>query len=340
MQKFVLVLLFFCTSLIADEKSQYLRKVHIEITSSYTNQKVDAQVFIDKQRIVDGQLVKPGSYQLQIQYIDYTTIHKDITILASNEPFLIQETLIAKPRQISFEPIPINSFTCFVDAHEILDGNTGQKVEFRDEFKPGKEQCFIVKFKKYETQVLKTVIPPGEGPYVLEVPLLELSQLEFTIRKNSVELDSVEYQYEFRFDDKPVEKHHMKMEKGIGRFYYTVMMPENAKSFQAYIGYKFLERSIKRFRPGMSLSRPENLSVSKLIEHLDIVAKRDLGRLGSLEVMERFLKGFRHREMLKKLDDTQKDLFVSYLKSWEFSNEENRMRLQKVITEICLLFER
>lgn len=338
MHKYILVLLFLC-SIVADEKSQHhLRKVSIDITSSYTNEKINAQVFLNKELIAHEQQLKPGNYQLQIQHSGYTTLHKEITISEGSESFLIKEKLHAKPRQISFELFYTRHSRGCPDAHEVIDMNTGKKVEFRDEFKPGEEQCFAVKFKQYQTRIVKAILPPGEDPYILQVPLIELYPLEFTIRKNSAVVDGIEYKYQFRFDNEPLEKHHIKIEKGIGRFYYTVMRPENAKNLRAYIGYKFLQRSIARFRSGMSLGRPENLSVPKFIEHLDIVAKKELGRLGSLQVVERFVKGFRHRKMLKQLDETQKDLLMNYLNSWKFDDEEHRVRLQKVIAKILSFY--
>jgi hypothetical protein len=112
------------------------------------------------------------------------------------------------------------------------------------------------------------------------------------------------------------------------------MVPPKAKNFRAHIGYMFLQRALARFRSGMSISRPENLSVPKLIEHLDRMAKGERGRRASLEVMEKLLKGYRNRKMLKQLHNTERDQLISYLESWKLGPAQDRVRLQVVVEAI------
>lgn len=284
--------------------------------------------------VTEGKRIRPGSYDLKVTQPGYSFgAIKTIDIAPSEDAYLINESLLAKNRQISFEMVDEKTRS-LVDAHEVIDLKTKKKVEFRDEFEPGKKVNFRVKFKKYQTVSTTTMIPPGEGPYILPVPLVELQPLEFTIRKNTEKIDGIEYQYNFSVDGKELEDHHIKMEKGIGRFYYTVMVPPKAKNFRAYIGYMFLQRALARFRSGMSISRPENLSVPKLIEHLDRMAKGERGRRASLEVMEKLLKGYRNRKMLKQLHNTERDQLISYLESWKLGPAQDRVRLQVVVEAI------
>lgn len=285
--------------------------------------------------VTEGGKIKPGSYNLKVSQPGYNFgANKTIDIPPSENPYLINESLLAKKRQISFQMLDKDTQT-LVESSEVVDLATKAKVTFADKFQPGQTSNFRVKFKKYQTVDTTTTIPAGEGPFALHVPLTKLVSIEFTIRKNKENVNGIEYEYTYSVDNKPLEEHHIEQEKGIGRTYYIVMVPPKAKNFRAFMGYMFIQRSLARFRSGMGLGRPENISVPKLITHLDrITTKDERGRRAALEVMEKLLKSFRNRKMLKQLHASERDQLISYLESWKLGTAQDRVRLQVVVEGI------
>ncbi|WP_372368140.1 hypothetical protein [Candidatus Uabimicrobium sp. HlEnr_7] len=279
--------------------------------------------------------IAAGIYDITISQPGYKTqVIKQQPITSS--PFVIKTTLIAKKRQISFEMVaysysnvsPQKIFnvqnnkqiafsvvrpqalflcSCLVDAHSVMNVKTNAQVKFRDTFQPGKQVHFIIQFAKYKTTEFIGVIPPGEGPYIIPVKLKRLTPLEFTIRKNTQIIDGVAYEYQFTTDGKRFEDHHIKVEKGIGRFYYTIMINPDAKNFRAFIGHSFSERSMKKFRSGMSIGRPECLSVPLFIDHCNKFKKEE-----AIGIINKFLKGFRHRKMLKNCSEQELKQLINY----------------------------
>ncbi|WP_372366904.1 hypothetical protein [Candidatus Uabimicrobium sp. HlEnr_7] len=296
-----------------------ISKYNVILVSKETDQKII---------ITNGQEVNSGYYDLYIEQPGFRPINKIINLSSNENTFTIRECLLAKNRQIEFQ---LDTRHGLVDIHEIINLENFQKIERDDEFMPGKEVNLRVFFKKYQTVSIRVVMPIGKDPYVLPIDLVQLTPLKFTIRKNKTKIDGIDYEYSFSIDDSPLEKHHIKIEKGIGRFYYTIMIPPETKIFKAYIGYLFLQRTMTRFRSGMSIGRPENLSVPKLVEHLDRISESKNVYDASLEVMERLLKGFRNRKMLKQLHNTEKDMLIRYIESWKLSSAQYRVRRQVVV---------
>ncbi|WP_372368142.1 hypothetical protein [Candidatus Uabimicrobium sp. HlEnr_7] len=268
--------------------------------------------------------------------------------LLTTYPFVIKTTLIAKKRQISFEINPYYSnvfprifdvknkkqisfsitkpqqpylYVChLVDVHSVINVKTNTKVEFRDTFQPGEQVHFLVQFIKYKTVEIIDVVPPGEGPYIIPVPLKKLKPLEFTIRKNTQIIDGLTYQYKFTTDGKPLEDIHLKVENGIGRFYYTIMIDPDAKVFRAFIGHSFLERSLKKFRSGMSIGRPEYLSVPLFIDHCSKFKKQQ-----AVDIINKFLKGFRNRKKLRNCSQQELQKLIDYLRTLADNDLEQKV---------------
>ncbi|WP_372368141.1 hypothetical protein [Candidatus Uabimicrobium sp. HlEnr_7] len=261
--------------------------------------------------------IAAGTYDITISQPGYKTkVIKQQSITTS--PFVIKATLVAKKRQISFEPK--NYTMACIDAHSVINVKTSAKVEFRDTFCSGEQVHFIIRFSTYNTVEIVDVIPPGEGPYIIPVPLKKLNPLEFTIRKNTQIIDGLTYQYKFTTDGKPLEDHHLKVENGIGRFYYTIMIDPDAKVFRAFIGHSFLERSLKKFRSGMSIGRPEYLSVPLFIDHCSKFKKQQ-----AVNIINKFLKGFRNRKMLKNCSQQELQQLIDYLRTLTDNDLEQKI---------------
>ncbi|WP_372367634.1 hypothetical protein [Candidatus Uabimicrobium sp. HlEnr_7] len=276
--------------------------------------------------------IRPGKYDLKISQPGYKTVQKVLDIKPSEKLFLVKEKLIAKKRPISFEFIVTNG-GCLQDACKVIDLKTQQKIGFRDLFKPGQEMHLRFKFDSYKDLEVKIILPPGEGPYShfnKGIALVHLYPICFTVRRCIEIMDGFEYECSFTIDGQIPEDIHIKKERGFRCFYYTLMVLSKAKNFRAYIGYKYTQVDLKNFHQGMMIEQPNNISVAKLIEHLDRIAKNESYNT-SLNVIKKLLKNSPSRKILKQL--TNRNQLITYLKTWKLNTTE-RSQLQLLIKDI------
>lgn len=154
------------------------------------NQKQDAQIVFDlcydvppvedkfyaylsqngkTQKILGNSKVPSGTYSVTIEKPGfYVSTAKTITIYAG-ESFIFRETLLAKPRKISFTFIYAKS-CCLVKALEVMVNGT--VISQKDVFQPGKEYWFTVKFEEYRTTHKSVYMPPGDGFFNLPLQSL------------------------------------------------------------------------------------------------------------------------------------------------------------------------
>jgi len=277
-----------------------------------------------------GKRVKPGDYDLSVHRPGYNFgAPKPISILPSEEPFQINASLVAMPRNISFDMIFEGRL---VPAHEIVNAKNGKRISFEDMFEAGSSIDMIIKFKKYATVKKHTTIVPGQGPLVANVPLKKLKRYDFNVRKNEMKLDDIAYKYEFYADNENVQEHLISIEKGVGRFYYTIWVVPEAKDLRASAGYLYTQKSFSRLRLG--IGSLNSISVPKLISHLNEVSKIKRGRRGSLEVMEKMLRTFVGKRRLRQCHPNELDQLVQFIEGWrrELPGAQDRIRLQ-VVTE-------
>ncbi|BBM84421.1 hypothetical protein [Candidatus Uabimicrobium amorphum] len=280
-----------------------------------------------------GEKIRPGKYDLKIFQPGYYTIKKVIDIKPSEDLFLVKEQLIAKKRTICFELLVING-GCLQDASKIINLDNQKEIGFRDTFKPGQRIHLLYKFRRYEDFEISTILPPGEGPYHFKrgIALVHLHPLEFTVRHSTKMMDGIKYEYTFTIDGKTLQDIHIKKEKGIGRFYYTLMIPKG-KIFRAYVGYKYMEIELKKFRSGMSIKKPNRISVIKLIEHLKKVGEKD-GDNASLNVVIKLYENSDDKEMLQQLSRSDIKELVTRLKSLKLNKPKEQNQLQKLIDHL------
>lgn len=282
--------------------------------------------------------IRPGTYDLEVSQPGYYTIKKEFTVLPSEKNFVIREKLIAKKRTLSFDFVKMGD-GCLQEACKVINVDRQEQIGFRDEFKPGQKLHLLCKFKHYEDYRVAVVIPPGEGSYnplAEGVALKHLQPLVFTVAYNQEAIDDILYEYTFSVDGQFLEEHHVKKEKGIGRFYYTIMAKQKCDIFRAYIGYKYTELKLQKFRSGMMLEPPGDISCTKLIEHLRTVRNKynDDTAIG---IVIKLLKNPDSREMLKRISSLEVEQLVKYLKTWKLLTSHQHEQVEQLIDNLNTL---
>ncbi|BBM84348.1 hypothetical protein [Candidatus Uabimicrobium amorphum] len=324
MLRFTFVFVVICA--LSTLSAQYVQ-VKIDIThdvappqsSSHPVAFIDAKTQIHR-LLTNNRKIFPGVYDIKIKHPGYETVYRKQQQV-SGPVFVVKEKLIAKKRQISFEPTP--HIGCAPCPYTVIDMQNQQKVElFRETFAPGKFFHFKILFKAYKTVEVKGVLPVGEDLHIVKIPVTRLNPLEFTIRKNKKVIDEIPYEYHFTVEDKLLEAHHIITQKGIGRYYYTVMIGKSAALFRAYLGYTFVDKPLKDFRNGMNIGRPNQLSITRFIAHLQKVyaLKRDDAVL--VEIIENFFKEERNRNMLKRCSKEDVAKLLDYISTWKVENAQ------------------
>ncbi|HPY73919.1 MAG: tetratricopeptide repeat protein [Planctomycetes bacterium] len=281
--------------------------------------------------IQDGRGIKPGSYYLDIQRPGYTFGPRvEIDIEPSEEPYTISRKLIAKSRPISFDMVD-ETKGVLVPAYQILVNN--KPVSFKDTFQPGSEFEVVVKFKKFQTVRKISKIVPGEGPFVEKVPLKPLVPYEFNVRNNTEIIDGIKYEYQFYCDGNAVEDHLIEVEKGVGRIFYKLWATPEAKNLVVYAGYLFTSRAFDKLRLGIP-SRLTNISIVRLIEHLETKSKGERGKREALDILESMLSRYTNQRMLKECAGTEIDQFIQYVESWKLDDPADRVRMKAIIDSL------
>lgn len=331
MRRFIFIFIFICA--INAQQVQIQLDISHDIAPppnfhsysvTFTNTKTQVRYLM-----VSNKKIPVATYDISIAQPGYHAI-KLKKQHVSSPAFLLKEKLIAKQRRISFEPEHYGiRFSGFI--RDVINMKNNQKVIYYDTF--AVKQPFHVKilFGKCKTIEIKDIMPVGEGAYVVEIPIIPLKWQDFAIRKDKAVIDQISYEYEFVIDGKPLEAHHIKKEQGRGRFYYTIMREKNATLFRAYLGYKYSEIPMKKFRQGMNVYRPDHLSIIRFIVHLQKVysIKHDYKVLA--RIVEHLLKGYRHRKMLKKCSEEDIAKLLAYMTTWKIAETQE---LQQKILKI------
>lgn len=142
-------------------------------------------------------------------------------------------------------------------------------------------------------------------------------------------------EYTFSVDGQFLEEHHVKKEKGIGRFYYTIMAKQKSDIFRAYIGYKYTELKLRKFRSGMMLEPPSYISCARLIEHLNSV-RNEHDDDTAISIVARLLKNSDSRKMLKRISSAEIKQFVNYLKTWQLLPDQHK-QVEQFIDKLNML---
>ena len=106
-----------------------------------------------------------------------------------------------------------------------------------------------------------------------------------------------------------------------------------AKNLKVYAGYMFAQRPFDRIQLGVG--RMNSIDVPKLIEHLERKSTGGRGHREALEIMEKMLRVYSGRRMLKQAAGTEIDQLMQYIEGWkELTDSRERVRTKMVIDSL------
>jgi hypothetical protein len=278
--------------------------------------------------------IKPGRYMFKLIQPGYAQKEEyKVCIVPSEEVYVLKGELVAQPRPIVLKtPFPDVPMPLLYG--KVLNLVDNSEITFQDLFPAGKELSLKIQFSsQYKTVVKTVVIEPGEGPYVVDVPLTQLKQYEFFVAANhsflvpSIRLDEIEYPLEIFVDDKPVETHLIVVEKYFaGRWKYTIWAEFNANLLQIFGGYFFAEKPIYRISP----IHFDLIHVGRLVQHLKKI--KDPKKI--IELMETNLRTSSWIRMLNKCRSKEIEELIAFLESPMMGGESFRIRQKTIIDQL------
>lgn len=292
--------------------------------------------FIDEksgigQNITHGKRTRPSTYLLEIAQPGYIhkTPRKRMTVLPSTQPFIIEETLYAKERAISFDLIYENIQVR--PTQILLDGTN---VKATDTFLPGKKYQIVARFKDYRTVKKDILMPPGEGPYVADVrtELAKLEKFSFRISKRYVDtsgtttIDGMRVGLEIYTDGVQVEPQQIELEGGSSRMtdgsFYAAKESLNVRVF---VGFYYDESVMK---PLLSFSELNKIEMTRLIEHL-----RDLAKINVTQSLRRVDALVKEKQDRRKLAPNEGPL-IQFLRELDLVTPGERELRTTLIREL------
>lgn len=277
---------------------------------------------------------------MEIVRAGYEAVTKEFEILPSEKPYAIRDKLLAKPRCIAVEPIFGEPGHAKIEANMVkcINAKTGQDIKATDLFQPGNNVEMLVLWKGFKTVRIATQIEPGEGPFVVPMPVTRLEKYEFEAEQNELVLDGITYPFTFCADSAPIESHLIECTKagsGSTRFHYTIWVEQEAQNLFVHAGYFWNQKSFKRFIDrGIPRLERGKISIPKLIEHLARVAKMaEPGNLAALKALETLLQSPGKRQKLEESSATGIERLRQLVKDWEFSAASEKMHV-KVVLEL------
>lgn len=221
--------------------------------------------------------------------------------------------------------------------HKVGKANE-RPIGFKDKFKPGETIDLCIKFKKYKTIRKSVTVIPGEGPFVVSTRLIPLKRYEFSMRNNSKEINGIEYPYKLYVKVKnydhfsPVESHHIRIERGVGRFYWTIYVDRNIDKLRLYAGYYYNDKRIDRLRLGMG--RLGNIDIKKFINHFKHLAYIH-DHQTSLDMLKSTLNHYyKIRHTLKKTGTGQLEELIVYVKLRKLVSNKARVDQKKILHQL------
>ncbi|WP_372369772.1 von Willebrand factor type A domain-containing protein [Candidatus Uabimicrobium sp. HlEnr_7] len=275
----------------------------------------------------DQDSLKPGNYQLEVYHPGYTTIKRNINIHPQEEEYLINQKLELGNDETTSQLLFVSK-----DKNNVIETPLSITVNNKDistqKFTPGQELLVVAKYKNFATFKHKIKFAKT-GPLRVPLSLLKLKSYQFSIRKKSKILDGIDYPYTFHTDGKQIEDHLIQIEKGIGRYYFTIWLPPKANALKIVAGYFADTRHLNRFRSGMSIGRIDKIEIPHLIEHLERVSTNsDQGRRASLKVLNKMMKSYRSRKSFASSRNIEP--LINYIESYRLNSPSDRQNLQAI----------
>ena len=276
--------------------------------------------------VKDGDKVKPGKYHLMISQKNCQQISRDIHIFPTDNNFIISEKL-EPAENVAWTQL---SLICTDEnknvqiPHQVLVN--GQHLK-QQKFSEGQKLDIVVKFKNYATYKSTVLFSPGNS---IEIPLQKLNKYELTLRKKHQVIDGLTYPYVFYTDGKKVENHHIKLEEGKNRYYYTLQINPLANILDMEAGYFHNRRYLKRFRGPWSDDKPDKIVASKIVGHLQKIQTTN-GSEASLQALNKFLKSYRSRKLLSQQNIEQ---LIEYVKGIKKNSAQQHQQTRVIIDSL------
>ena len=120
-------------------------------------------------RIMTGQgrRMAAGTYQLTLKQPGYIDMSRKV-IIPEAKNYTLRFSMSTRARRLSFD-IFDKQIGKMVQAHRILVN--GDPASFQHEFRPGTTLDVVIDFNDYRTYHGKVTVTPGEGPFIIKVPL-------------------------------------------------------------------------------------------------------------------------------------------------------------------------
>ncbi len=279
--------------------------------------------------VSNGNRIKPGEYFLEIAQdgYEFKTPRKRIYVAPGTKEHKIVEKLYAKSRSLSFD---LRHDGILVKAHEILIDN--QVVKVTDTFKPGTKYNFIVKLKKFKTASKNIVIPPGEGPYVVDVELVELKEYRLKIAKDFAKknLYGLNYSLEVLADGERLEEHHINPGEGFTLLDYTIYAPKGLRNLGVACAF-YTSQSI--VRDTFEFRDLEKINPQRLIEHLGVLV-RGTTPSQAVHQVDRLLKDNKDRTKLLELSRSDRERVANLLRDINLESQANQTLRKEVIKKL------
>ena len=287
--------------------------------------------------VADGESVKPGSYFLEVLRPGYSFgARKAIEILPGIEPYQINEKLIAKPRYILFVPENNGAWPEF-ESLKLLDPDTKEEIKIGNWPLLCSDQVreVVLQFKEFKTVSMRISMPsPGEGPFIVKIPLQPLKAYEFFGSHDLYEIDALQYPFEFYADSQPIEKHLIQIKESGKKIAYKLWVDPEAKNLAVYAGYLFAEVALKQKQLTDSrLPWLYRISIPRLIEYLErVTCFEEHACTAALNVMDRLGQTAFYR--FRAAPKTEITLLLEYVKTWRATEPQDQARHKTLIEEL------
>lgn len=214
--------------------------------------------------------------------------------------------------------------------YEIINAQTGKKIDLPQEFTVNQTVDLIIKFRKFKTIRQKFTI--SEEPNYLRIQgstisLVPLKSYEFQSKMDNVVLDGIQYSLKMYLDDKPVEEHLLKKEKGLGRFIWTIQADPTDKVIKIVAGYKSVSKPLKMIG---TVNYLPDIEIKALVKHLDTVFNKN--RQEALLTIEKLLRETSFRLYLRRAPKKNTQLLLNLISRWSFEKsiwKEKQIVIQK-----------
>lgn len=270
--------------------------------------------------------IKPGKYHLLISNTNGQQNVRDINIYPSDKAFTVEE-FAGEENGDTLQLL----FSCKDEdenvqiPHEVLVN--GQRLHGQI-FSQGEKLNIVVKFKSHATYRSKVTFPTS----VIHVPLQKLKLHEFAFRKKEIVIDEIVYPYTFWLDGQKIEEHLVHIEKGHGRYYFSVWGNPHATILDIETGYLRHRKNIHRIRTGMRVQVPNEIIMEKMIHHLQKI-KSARGQIACVDAIKKLLRNFRLRRLLVKVNLQPLVVFVEGLRLYD-SQQQQAKAIVKTLHEL------